>query len=287
MESRIHQTKADITAIDQAIEEATKALDQMTSSHKLLLGQQQTLREQLYSVEEIDLTQLKAERQEKTNRRETLTREREISSHRLYANTKALQELQENHSQFKQISDRLTWLKNLSDTASGQLVNKPKIQYETYLQMAYFDEIIYRANLRLAGMTNDQYQLIRQEAGGARSQIGLDLDVIDHYNGMKRSVRTLSGGESFKASLALALGLSDVIQSFAGGVELDSMFIDEGFGSLDEESLQAAMQTLAELSLGNRLVGIISHVNLLKEQIDAKVIITKDRSGSRIRLETI
>jgi exonuclease SbcC len=153
--------------------------------------------------------------------------------------------------------------------------------------MAYFDEIIYRANLRLAGMTNDQYQLIRQEAGGARSQIGLDLDVIDHYNGMKRSVRTLSGGESFKASLALALGLSDVIQSFAGGVELDSMFIDEGFGSLDEESLQAAMQTLAELSLGNRLVGIISHVNLLKEQIDAKVIITKDRSGSRIRLETI
>lgn len=287
VESRIHQTKADITAIDQAIDEATKALDQMTSSHKLLLGQQQTLREQLYSVEEIDLTQLKAERQEKTNRRETLTREREISSHRLYANTKALQELQENHTQFKQISDRLTWLKNLSDTASGQLVNKPKIQFETYLQMAYFDEIIYRANLRLAGMTNDQYQLIRQEAGGARSQIGLDLDVIDHYNGMKRSVRTLSGGESFKASLALALGLSDVIQSFAGGVELDSMFIDEGFGSLDEESLQAAMQTLAELSLGNRLVGIISHVNLLKEQIDAKVIITKDRSGSRIRLETI
>ena len=129
-------------------------------------------------------------------------------------------------------------------------------------------------------MTDGQYDLVRRkEALNQKGQSGLDLDVIDHYNGTHRSVKTLSGGESFKASLALALGLADEIQSSAGGIKLDTMFVDEGFGSLDEESLSAAMKALSSLAEGDRLVGIISHVGELKQKIDKQIIVTKDKAG--------
>ena len=146
--------------------------------------------------------------------------------------------------------------------------------------MTYFDRIIARANTRFMVMSGGQYELKRSAvADNNRTQSGLDLSVIDHYNGSERSVRTLSGGESFKASLSLALGLSDEIQSSAGGIRLDTMFVDEGFGSLDEDSLQQAMKALAGLAEGNRLVGIISHVAELKEKIDKQIVVKKDRSG--------
>lgn len=146
--------------------------------------------------------------------------------------------------------------------------------------MTYFDRIIERANTRLVVMTDGQYELKRRaKAENNRSQSGLELDVIDHYNGSERSVKTLSGGESFKASLALALGLSDEIQSYAGGIRLDTMFVDEGFGSLDETSLQQAVRALAGLTEGNRLVGIISHVAELKERIDKQIVVTKEKTG--------
>lgn len=125
----------------------------------------------------------------------------------------------------------------------------------------------------------------RQEASGLRQQTGLELDVLDYYTGKQRSVRTLSGGESFQASLSLALGLSDVIQRAAGGVEIDAMFIDEGFGSLDEEALDQAMNILARLTDGQRLVGIISHVAELRSRLDKKIIVTRGRAGSSLRLE--
>ena len=151
---------------------------------------------------------------------------------------------------------------------------------ETYVQMTYFNRIIARANTRLMVMTNAQYELVRQStAENNRSQSGLELDVIDHYNGSRRSVKTLSGGESFKASLSLALGLSDEIQASAGGIRLDTMFVDEGFGSLDDESLQQAMRALIGLTESNRLVGIISHISELKEKIDKQIVVTKEKSG--------
>ena len=146
---------------------------------------------------------------------------------------------------------------------------------ETYIQMTYFDRIIARANTRFMVMSGGQYELKRRrEAENNRSQSGLDLDVIDHYNGTERSVKTLSGGESFKASLSLALGLSDEIQASAGGVKLDTMF-----GSLDEESLDQAMKALSGLADGHRLVGIISHVADLKNRIDKQIVVTKEKSG--------
>ena len=172
------------------------------------------------------------------------------------------------------------WMKALSDTAGGTLNQKPKIELETYVQTAYFDRILRRANLRLMTMSNGQYELKRQEnAAGYKEKAGLELDVIDHCNGSERSVRTLSGGESFQASLSLALGLSDEIQSCAGGIQLDAMFVDEGFGSLDEDALNLAMNALSGLAEGNRMVGIISHVAELKERIERKVVVTKTRGG--------
>lgn len=123
-------------------------------------------------------------------------------------------------------------------------------------------------------------------AGDNRSQTGLELEVIDHYNGTARSVKTLSGGETFAASLSLALGLSDEVQATAGGVQLEAMFVDEGFGSLDSEALQQALAALVGVSGGNRIVGIISHVAELKDRIDRQIIVTKDRSGgSRVQVQ--
>lgn len=171
-------------------------------------------------------------------------------------------------------------MKALSSTANGNLSGQEKVMLETYIQMTYFDRIIVLANTRFMVMSGGQYELKRRaEADNNRRQSGLELDVIDHYNGTRRSVKTLSGGESFLASLSLALGLSDEIQSSAGGIRLDTMFVDEGFGSLDEESLRQALRALSALSEGNRLVGIISHVAELKERIDRQIVVTKDRDG--------
>ena len=199
---------------------------------------------------------------------------------RLEHNSNALEAIEKHNQNLAEQEKRFMWLRSLSNTANGTLTGKEKIMLETFIQMTYFERILRHANTRFMLMSGGQYELCRrEEAENNRSQSGLELDVIDHYNGSIRNVRTLSGGESFKASLALALGLADEIQSAAGGVQLDTMFVDEGFGSLDEESLQQALQALSGLSEGRRLVGIISHVNELKERIDRQIIVKKDRVG--------
>ena len=178
-------------------------------------------------------------------------------------------------------------VKALSDTANGTIQGKEKIMLETYIQTAYFDKIIVRANRRLYVMSDSQYTLKRRtEESSKRSQGGLELDVIDHANGSVRSVKSLSGGESFMASLALALGLSEEIQSSAGGVKLDTMFVDEGFGSLDSSTLQQAMKALTDLSSGDRLVGIISHVDALQERIEKQIVVKRDRTSSSVSIIT-
>lgn len=177
--------------------------------------------------------------------------------------------------------------KALSDTANGELGGKAKITFEAYIQGAYFARILEAANLRLRAMTGGQYEL-RPAAGtdDLRRQTGLSLDVLDHYTGKLRDVRSLSGGESFKASLALALGLSDVVQRHAGGIQLDAMFIDEGFGSLDPESLDAAITTLQNLAGAGRTIGIISHVRELGMRIEHQLLIERTQTGSRVRIVT-
>ncbi len=212
---------------------------------------------------------------------------RQEASVRLMSNRRTRDSIAAKFEAIVALEARYIWVKALSNTANGNIMGKEKIMLETYIQMTYFDRIIARANTRLMVMSGGQYELKRRrEADNNRSQSGLDLDVIDHYNGSERSVNTLSGGESFKASLSLALGLSDEIQSSAGGIRLDTMFVDEGFGSLDEESLRQAIRALSDLTEGNRLVGIISHVADLKEQIDAQIVVTKKKSGgSRVKIQ--
>ena len=184
------------------------------------------------------------------------------------------------------LEEEFAWKSVMAKTAGGDLEGKEKVMLETYVLMEYFDRIIARANTRFMSLSGGQYELKRREtASNNRSQSGLELNVIDHYNGSERKVESLSGGEQFKASLSLALGLSDEIQSSAGGIRLDTMFVDEGFGSLDDESLRLAMNTLGSLTEGDRLIGIISHVPALKE-IDRQILVRKDRFGGS-RIETI
>lgn len=174
----------------------------------------------------------------------------------------------------------------LSKTANGELAQKDKIAFEQFVQGFYFDRILAAANLRFAEMTNGRYHLRRAEsASNKRSQSGLELEVMDYFTGKARGVKSLSGGEAFKASLSLALGLSDLIQQAAGGVEIKAMFIDEGFGALDEESREQAVRILQQLSYGDRMVGIISHVTELKESIEKKLIVKKSGRGSTVSLE--
>ena len=183
----------------------------------------------------------------------------------------------------EQTEKEYVWIHSLADTAGGTLNGKSKVELETYVQMAYFDRILRRANLRLMTMSSGQYEMKRREsADNKKDKSGLELNVIDHYNGSERSVKTLSGGETFQASLSLALGLSDEIQSMAGGIQMDAMFVDEGFGSLDEDALNQAVKALGNMAEGKKLVGIISHVSELKDRIDKKIVITKNRSGERV-----
>lgn len=209
-----------------------------------------------------------------------LQRENETYSVQMRTNERALKEIDKRAKAVKQTEQTYIWLKALSETANGMMKGKDRVTLETYIQMMYFERIIARANVRLMVMSGGQYEFQRRkEADKRNSQSGLELDVIDHYNGTVRSVKTLSGGETFQASLSLALGFSDEIQSQAGGIQLDTMFVDEGFGSLDEEALSQAIKALTELTEGNRLVGIISHVTELKERIEHQIVVMKERSG--------
>ena len=212
---------------------------------------------------------------------------RELSA-RIKINERTQGELSECRKNLGEGEKQLIFLRALSNTANGTVQGKEKVMLETYVQTFYFDRIIAKANLRLLRMSGGQYELMRRKsADNLRSQSGLELEVMDHYNGSVRSVKSLSGGESFKASLSLALGLSDVVQAAAGGIRLDTMFVDEGFGSLDSGSLDQAIDALISLAEGNRLVGIISHVSELKERIDRQIIVTKNRTGgSSVRIQS-
>lgn len=284
------QEQSDLKGKLQRLEEAqTQAQRRANAAQLALTGAEEAVKQLKQLVEQsqpVDLVAQRARSQELTLRRAQLTAiQRELHT-RLTTNRTALEQIQGKTAQLAQLEQRYTWVRTLSNTVNGTLPGKEKIALETYVQMTFFDRILRRANLRLLVMTGGQYELKRRrEAAGSRGQSGLEMDVIDHYNGTQRSVKSLSGGESFQASLALALGLSDEIQSSAGGIRLDTMFVDEGFGSLDEESLGKAMGALGDLAQGNRLVGIISHVSELKEKIDKQIVVRKDRtSGSRVEI---
>ena len=189
--------------------------------------------------------------------------------------------LVELNKNYADIVKRYDSVSELYDNISGNKSNKVKINFETYVQQFYFQQIIIAANKRLEVLSNGNYRLrCKPEAKNMKSQTGLDLDVYDNNTLRWRDVSTLSGGESFLASLALALGLSDVVSNNSGVVRIDTIFIDEGFGSLSPSALNQAIKMLDSLAQSDTLVGIISHVETLKNRIDNKIVIEKTNEGS-------
>ena len=279
-ESEIESLTDKAEQIVKALEVVQNAVNSNKEKIAALKSAKEEILKRIGKDTNIDLEKETEKQQKLTDELASLVKKSKIIHSRITANEASLENIKLKSGDLITTEKKYTWVKALSNTANGQLTGQQKIMLETYIQMNYFDRIIARANTRLMIMTDGQYDLVRRKEALSKSgQSGLDLDVIDHYNGSHRSVKTLSGGESFKASLALALGLADEIQSSAGGIKLDTMFVDEGFGSLDEESLAAAMKALTSLAESNRLVGIISHVGELKQRIDKQIIVRKDKSG--------
>lgn len=272
--------------IKNAIEKSKNAFDDIKSKYDTQKGTKVSLENALKEFKEIDLASLNEKSLKLNEYKKDIDKTAKSLYSRIENNKSLVDNISEKRDILKGYDDKYVWLKALSETANGDISGKEKITLETFVQMTYFDSIIRKANIRLLTMSDGQYELVRRsDAETLKKNEGLALDVIDHFNGSSRSVSTLSGGESFMASLCLALGLSDEIQSSNGGIKLDTMFVDEGFGSLDGEALDRALSALTSLSQGNRLVGIISHVDALRDRIDNKIVITKDRTiGSNAQI---
>lgn len=283
MEKVYNDAKRNYEAINLEVNECEtkkKALEEQLLVQQEKAKQQLELKELKEIVNTNDIDDLLSIYEEKKEELLQLRKDKEAIVVCIENNNNSINGIKKQLDKISEVEKRLIMVRSLANTANGTISGKSKITLETYVQMAYLDRILNRANTRLMVMSSGQYELIRKEdVRDSRSQVGLELDVVDHYNGSIRSVRTLSGGEAFKASLALALGLSEEVQCTSGGIQLDTMFIDEGFGTLDEESLDNAIKILSELGKGNRLIGIISHVNELKERIDKQIIVEKDKDG--------
>lgn len=276
--------------LDREIREIREAVQSAEENEKAAAGRIQEaegrmdeLQKQIREGESAEsMTSAELQENQKKKKEEQLRLQAEAKEDNLIweTNSAAAGSIRKLSGEREQAARKYSMLQNLADTANGNLSGKQRIQLETYVQQQLFDRILVRANTRFRVMSGGQYDLVRRKEYQKNQQSGLDLDVVDHYNGTTRSVSTLSGGESFMASLSLALGLSDEIQESAGGVQMDALFVDEGFGSLDEETLDQAMkaiQTLAED--GGRIVGIISHVTELQNRIDRQLLVRKMKSG--------
>lgn len=245
----------------------------------------QSLSSELRSFSRPDIVSLEVAETEAVAEVSRLDRELSTVSARFQSNEAVYSRAEKQYRQIEADARQSAMARNLADTALGTLSGKRKISFESYVQAAYFKMVLAQAGRRLETMTGGRYRLVlRDDAADNRSKTGLDLDVDDAYTGRTRDVKSLSGGESFSASLSLALGMSDVIQSLAGGVKVEALFIDEGFGTLDAQSLESALRTLETLVSGNRLIGIISHVQEVKERIPNKIVVEKGRDGSEVKV---
>lgn len=285
-EEKIARCQEEKRAGEAALSAARTAYETCRQQQGELAARAGALEEQLSGAQEEDLDHLLILSREQQEKAQANQQEREALLARHDGNRRAQEALLSLEAKRKALEKTWAWLRALSSTANGTVPGKEKVMLETYVQMTWFDRTLARANVRLMAMTGGRYELLRRQgAQDQRSRSGLELNVLDHYGGGRRSVKTLSGGESFQASLALALGLADEIQSVAGGLRLDTLFVDEGFGSLDDEALEQAVRALSGLTEGGKLVGVISHVSALKARVDRQIVVSKTNGGSTVRVE--
>ncbi|MCD7809049.1 MAG: SMC family ATPase [Erysipelotrichaceae bacterium] len=228
------------------------------------------------SKEELKLQELETIKDEKFKQYNTL-------HHRYHKNNEHIHALEKEYQSNQEIFDKYTIYQDLYDYTSGK--NSQRLSFERYVLSFYFEHILEYANVELIKMSQGRFTLHRKVVTKGTKQQGLDLSVMDYETGTMRDIQSLSGGESFKAALSLALGLSEMIQSYAGGIELNTLFIDEGFGSLDSESIDKALSVLMELKNDNKVIGIISHVDELKERIPTQIVVEKSTQGSSLHIE--
>lgn len=268
------------------VEVLEKEVENYNSELKLTKAKREDIVNKTKDIVFMDITTIDEEiKSIQENKKELEGKLRDL--HSIIDNNKTVLKNVENlNIEFKEIEEEYKVVGELADLANGK--KAPYISFERYILASYFEDIIEAANIRLEKMTGDRFSLIRKtsKSKGA-GQKGLELEIYDNYTDSSRDVSSLSGGESFKASLSLALGLSDIVQSNAGGVSLDTMFVDEGFGTLDPQSLDNAIDSLLELQRGGRLVGIISHVEELKDRIDAKLEVTSTSKGSKVEFNIL
>lgn len=250
---------------------------------KDLNSQLKALEEFIKDKKRIDISNLECDRDNKNVELSEIELSLKNIHSKINNNKIVYDKLNSVYKNVQSLEKELAIYEDLSNTANGNIKGKNKLEFEQYVQASYFDNVLKSSNVRFSYMTDSRYLLARKiESLKISDKLGLELEVIDNYTGKRREITSLSGGESFKASLALALGMSDVIQSYSGGIVVETMFIDEGFGSLDSESLESAMNAIMMLSNNDRLIGIISHVNELKDRIDKKIIVKKSGCGSSV-----
>lgn len=250
------------------------------ASNAAMLG---SLEKEVAGRERVDLEPLQESLRRMEEELEALRRRQSEVRIRIDANTDARSEISKAKGRWERIQRESGELVELYNVAAG-LVGRRE-SFESYIQGLYFRQVLEYANRRLSRMTEGRYELRVREEGNGNAQIGLDIDVLDTYTGRARASKTLSGGESFLAALSLALGLSDAVQRSRGGIRIDTLFVDEGFGSLDPEALKQAIAVLLQIGGGSTLIGIISHVEALKAEIDRKIVVRNSPTGSSVELE--
>ena len=275
---RLSFLSGEIEKIKNEIELGRRAYNECIQKKAEAAGAVQNLESQLKSQDEYSLEEEQEKLEQKMMEKKQSEEAIEFLNHKIQANEAALDGVRKNFTLYSQTEEEYKWKNSLYETACGRIPGKSKMKLETFVQASYFERIIRFASIRFMKMSNGQYEFLRKAENLSDSK-GLELEVRDHWGGSCRDAKTLSGGEQFLASLSLALGLSDAIQSWAGGIHLDSMFIDEGFGSLSSDVLKTAVDTLTSVSSGNKLVGIISHVEELRQRIDRQVVVSKTKSG--------
>lgn len=264
----------------QALLSKTESYEKDCHANQQLLAH---LKKELAGRKKTDISFLKESLIEKRGEREALSEKISAEEHQWKDMVRLKTSLSEKQEKMKKLSKQYGIVKGLDDAANGN--NRLRLVLEQYVLAAYFEEILKAANLRLKVMSGGRYELKRtQVVGDGRTKDNLEMEVLDYYTGKYRSVKTLSGGESFKVSLSLALGMSDVVQAYSGGIRVETLFVDEGFGSLDSESLEQACLTLQSLVEKDRLIGIISHVPELSEKIENQIRIQKTSAGSTVEV---